>query len=257
MDIMTYKGTHMAKKGNKRILVLGDTHSGHMDGLTHPDWQQTERQKANYDLYLEMLKKYKPFDICICNGDLIDGTDKKGGGTELISTDLQVQCDMAYKAILETKAKAYFVVPGTPYHVGNSVDFEKIIAQRLDAQFVDHLFLEINGKMISAKHKIAGAALYSALAKEIQTNRHRANEGTEPLVDVLVRSHAHRWSQIDFLSCIGMVTPSLMGFSKYGVRQCSGIVNYGIVVIDISTSGKITWETEIAPNVLQYKTLKG
>jgi hypothetical protein len=94
----------------KRIIVLGDLHCGHVAGLTPPAYQYKEVEesttkhnkwaKLQNDLwiqYINLLERYKPFDVGFAMGDLIDGKEAKSGGTELIYSDRNSQVDMSAK----------------------------------------------------------------------------------------------------------------------------------------------------------------
>ena len=82
---------------SRRVVVLSDFHSGHIIGLTHPDWNPTYRndsllQKLSrsrtdyYRFYHETIKSLRPIDILILNGDMIDtSTESRDMNTQRLA----------------------------------------------------------------------------------------------------------------------------------------------------------------------------
>ena len=132
----------MAKQ--KRLVVISDLHCGHAVGLTPPAWQwavdgdTTEHrakfgrvQREVWDWYSQTIGSLRPIDILAVNGDAIDGTGVRSGGTELLTTDRQVQTDMAVKSIQEASAKTIVMTYGTAYHTGDAEDWEDRVAEHV------------------------------------------------------------------------------------------------------------------------------
>jgi len=243
---------------NKRILILSDLHCGASTGLTpiNNKWQQSDLSATLFNLYQQWIDELGPFDIAIVNGDAIDGTGDRSGGTEQITTDRLEQCDIAIECLKATNAKQIHLIAGTPYHTGNAEDFEKVIADKLGGQFHSRGFFNINGREFNLKHKIGASSVphgrLTPLAREILQNREWHLEGTEPLADVLIRSHVHYYEQIHHSGTLGFITSGLQGLgNKYGSRQCSGVVNFGVLAINVPNSGEITWTSRKAGGTVQ------
>ena len=63
--------------------------------------------------------------------------------------------------------------------------------------------------------------------------------------NVIIRSHVHYHEFSGNPTHIAMTTPALQGWgSKYGERQCSGIVDIGLVQFDIS-EGEYSWKCHL------------
>ena len=125
----------------KHGIAIGDMHCGHLVGLTHPDYQikpkfggVTKRNKwynISKDLWAEFdrtLKTLPKLDFVLSLGDHIDGKGVRSGGTELLTTDMQEQCDMAVKVFDHIrqycKPKVKIVaVYGTDYHDRGHLDY--------------------------------------------------------------------------------------------------------------------------------------
>ena len=102
----------------KRFVVISDLHCGHRVGITPEQYQHGKKfidaQKEMWGIYKETIKKLQPIDLLGVNGDAIDGHGKRSGGSELIITDIDEQCDMAIEVIKEANPKDIICTFGTP-----------------------------------------------------------------------------------------------------------------------------------------------
>lgn len=249
-----------------RLVILSDLHCGHRAGLTPPGWQTpleapdrlaayARQQRVLWSWYAATIAALQPIDVLVVNGDAIDGRGSRSGGTELITTDLSAQAGMAVQCIAEAKAGAVHVVAGTPYHSGpDGEDWEERIADALGGVFHGHLWLPINGVMFDCKHKVGSSSVphgrHTAISRERIWNLMWHEREGAPKSDVIVRSHVHYHEYSGNPTHLAMTTPALQGWgSKYGERQCSGIVDIGLVSFDISNEGAYTWQ----PHLLRVK----
>lgn len=244
----------------KRALYASDPHSGHLVGLCPPGFDppiNNERQekcaivrRQVWDYFASIVEKYRPYDISIWGGDMVDGRGARSGGTELISSDMKVQCDIAASAIRFVGAPVVRMVYGTGYHVAvEGTDMEDFIASEVGAKIGAHEWYDINGKIFDVKHKIASSAIphgrLTPLAREIMWNRLWYPK--QPLADVLLRGHVHYYEQTDHDGCLGFTAPALQGYgSKFGSRECSGKVDIGLIIFDVYDDGEIVWKKELA-----------
>lgn len=255
---------------SKRVIVLGDMHSGHRAGLTPPQWQtkpdDSVPQKAKWartqaelwNFYKRTVADLAPIDILIVNGDLIDGKGEKSGGTELITSDRGEQAEMAFQAIAMAQAKEVRIVRGTPYHAGATEDFENNVADKLGCKIGDHEWYDINGVVFDVKHHIAFTGVPhtkgTALLRDALWNLIWAKAEGQPDADIIIRSHVHTY----WYCCgmrpdqLAMTTPAMQGMgSKFGARQCSRMVDVGMVSFDIERKGKWTWRPHLMSLKLQ------
>jgi hypothetical protein len=252
-----------------RILVISDLHCGHRAGLTPPRWQikpsgperhWTKRekfsviQKESWEWYSRNVKASGPYGLIVCNGDAIDGRGERSGGTELIATDLEEQCDMAEVCIQQAMSRGTKLVMtyGTAYHTGQLEDWENRIASNLKAEKIgSHEWIETHGKVFDFKHHIGSSGIphgrHTAVSKDRLWNLLWAARSQQPNADVLIRSHVHYFQYCgDSTMGLRMTTPALqtMG-SKYGSRRCSGVVDFGFIVFDVDKSG-MSWGEVLA-----------
>jgi hypothetical protein len=218
-----------------------------------------EIQRALWDCFSRELStiSYR-FDAAIWNGDLIDGRGEKSGGTELISTDRQNQCDMAIEIIQHVNAKRNLITRGTPYHVGQLESFEDSIADSVGAEIGDQIFPAINGYVLDVKHKSGTSsvphAVNNGLRRQAIWNMLWDERGIQPKAQATVRAHAHRFCLIDNGDWQGVALPALQGLgTRYGSRECEGVVDFGFMILHVSPGGNPTWEKCIRPVVTQAK----
>lgn len=246
----------------KRILATGDWHCGHQVGFSPPEYHTPTMNKPNYiklakvrrdvwEWFDKNLQPFRPIDILILNGDALDGKGERSGGTEQITSDRVGQVEMGYKVIEFIDPSIIRMTFGTPSHVGIEEDWEDVLALKAGAKIGSHEWFDVNGVIIDCKHKISSSQIphgrFTPIAREILWNREWAADGSQPKADILLRSHVHYFSPIEYEGCIGMTLPALQGFgSKYGSRQCSGKVHIGFVIFDIYDNGEIKWQKVIA-----------
>ncbi|KKN21673.1 hypothetical protein LCGC14_0923010 [marine sediment metagenome] len=255
----------MSRIGPTRVLLWGDSHCGSNVGLTPPAYQtkftpnpQTEEhrtlnkwaslQKECWDWYINRLNMLKPIDKLFYLGDGIDGTGHRCGGTDLIIVDRKVQVQMAIEAIEATEAKDMVMVYGTPYHTGQAEDFEMDIALHFKCKIGGHEWEDVNGCTFDLKHKQGNCDNpTTGLWQQIKDHREWAGLGEQPRADVLVRAHTHRFCILKMEDCIGITIPGLMAYgTKFGARQCSKKIQFGLVALDVWPDGVIVEHIHIA-----------
>ena len=252
----------------KRGIIMGDTHCGHLCGLTPPAWMTHENrgdktkmskwarlQRQLWSEYKRQLERFGPFNFGLFTGDAIDGKGERSGGSELITADRDSQVDMAVAVVdqvrLHAKRRFKWVgVMGTAYHTGVGEDFENTFAK--DAGFSkigSHEWPEVNGCIFDLKHHIGTSSIphgrYTAIAKDKLWNTMWAERELQPKAKVLLRGHSHYHAFCGGPGWLAMTVPALQGMgTKYGARRCSGLVDWGFVVIDVDTDGSFDWHAE-------------
>lgn len=251
----------------KRIFFGACTHCGHRVGLTPPAWQLQpgdlspkrtkwlKIQKECWEWFRRRSSVYKPYDLAVWNGDLIDGTGHRSGGTELICTDRNEQMDMASKIVNTVKAKKNVFIHGTPYHSGEQEDMEDIIASYHNERGHDHEWLDVNGVIFDVKHFVGASSIphgrLTGLAREELWNVLWHEAGYTPRADYVVRAHVHYttggWRMVGSREVAFFTLPALQAMgTKFGAKKCSGLVDFGFHVFQIDGKGNTTWQKEIA-----------
>jgi hypothetical protein len=255
----------------KRGIIVSDFHCGHLVGLTPPAYQmkrtrQKDSKRNKYatiqrDLwreYCRLSERHGPYDFGLYLGDGIDGDGKRSGGSEIICP-VEDQCDMAVECCDQVRLYArrgfsWVGVYGTPYHTGEVADSEDSIADGAGFKKIgSHEWVSFAGGKFVAdmKHKVGSSTVphgrHTAIARENLWSHLWAEREMQPRAEntLILRGHVHYHSFCGGPGWVAMTAPALMGTgSKYGSRQCSGIVDWGVTVIEIDKDGSFDWHCE-------------
>ena len=235
----------------KRVIVLGDMHCGHHYGLTPPQNWVNEKslphvyafQKESWEWFIEATRQLGPFDICICNGDAIDGRQGKNGGRELLENSCLKQVEMATFVLKQVEARRYLIVKGTPYHTGQEEDYESQLARNMKSEIYNKLFLDVNGVKIKARHKVnrsivpygRATPLLRSLMWDTLTTMAKDQEA-----NIMIFNHVHYYLYAGYENKLVLTAPGLQGNSEFGETQCEGSTDYGFLVFDIQENGEFT-----------------
>jgi len=249
----------------KRILCLGDLHSGNQAGLTPPSYwypmveeprnslqrrrnKFAEIQRQVWGWYKEQIEALQPIDVLLDLGDNTDGRGEKSGSTELITPDQNLQCDMAVRALEIVKVKAKVMVYGSPYHSATDYsDWEDIVA---DGAHFDKIgsreFVDVNGVIFDLRHKVSKSSvphgLGTLLAKQRLWNLVWSDVDLQPNANIILRGHIHEYAYDGRHNWVVISIPALEWSTKYGSRVVDGIVNIGMVYIDVEENGEFSFK---------------
>lgn len=249
----------------RRVVTISDLHCGHEFGLTPPAWQYkidghpriakaAKFQRALWNFATDALDNLKPIDVLIVNGDAIDGKGEKSGGIEQITTDRLEQCEMAAEFINYAEAKQVRLLHGTRYHVGRDEDFEMALVDKInckDTTVQGHGFFDINGCIFDVKHKVGSSSIphgrMTALARAHLWNQIWAAERErQPMANIIQRAHVHYFAYAGGRDWVAMTSPALSYGTSYGIRECEGQVDVGLLVVEIDKHGGWKWEPILA-----------
>jgi hypothetical protein len=224
-----------------------------------------EIQKEAWLAYKTIAHRWFNPDILVCAGDAIEGRQSKQGGAELVTTDRNVQSEMAVVALSKFKAKKILMVYGTSYHCGDQgEDFEYNIAKELDAKIEGRLYFNVEGLTFDVRHKVGTSGVYhsraTGLLRELSWDLIKEAEDAGPKVDVVVRAHAHYHIWIEDPKHTAFICPALqVSGGRYGSREMSGVTHWGAIRLtvhkgQIVNKERIIWNIVHAnPKVLKLK----
>ena len=256
----------------KTILVEADYHCGSRVGLTPKEYRSLEwrdeenlelrnfyiMQKEIYEWRKKILKEIGKVDIHFILGDCIDGRGEKSGGSEILRP-VETQVIMATECIQEVGADKIYMVRGTPYHTGKNSDKEDGIARNVKAEIGNHLFVDVNGLIFDLKHKIGGSG--SPVGRSTAMERahvdnvlwHNDTNKIQPKSDILLRAHCHFYRSVEATHWRVIRCPPTSGMgSKFGEKECSAIVEIGMIIIKVNDKGGY----ECDPRILEAEFLK-
>lgn len=260
------------------IVAEADYHSGHRAGLTPPAYRSHDREwkKAESEPWRireGIIKEVGTPDLLIINGDLIDGRGQATGGTELLTSSLTEQAEIAAACAMRWKAPRVMIARGTPYHTGwGGEDWEDLTAQvikneleamypgRARVEIDDQLFVTVEGITLDVKHHTGTTQTpytggTSVLRDKTWNEQWWLDGGGQPLADIILRAHAHfhegYWGIRGGKPWYAIRQPALqLASTKFG-KKCTRRVDWGLLVITLN-NGAI----DIHPHIVNIKANK-
>lgn len=257
-----------------RMIVVSDFHCGSVSGLTPPGMDSIpgedmpaakklyDLRRDHYNHFSENVDRYKPYDICLSNGDLIDGSQSRSYGMDLLYIDPDEQVTLATKLLKTIEADQYHFTLGTPYHTGQIEDHEARIANEFDTVAGKEVIFTVNDVTVHAQHKAGGSQNVNTrqnnLNVQAQVLKERFFRNEIPKIDLFFRSHCHYSGGWSDSTIQGYRTPALQfaNNSKYG-RNFDMPLDYGFIVVDFHDAGRftvdtITWQLDTTPTEVEY-----
>jgi len=82
-----------------------------------------------------------------------------------------------------------------------------------------------------------------------------AEHEAQPKSNVIMRGHTHTYFYCGEAGWVSIKLPALQGCgTKFGSRQCSGVVDWGQIVMDVDNDGSWDWTAEVARLQTQQAT---
>lgn len=243
----------------KKILVIGDLHCGSLVGLTPPSWFISEKrdkkiaklQRQMWDNYIKMIRQVGQVDYLVVNGDAIDGHGKKSSGSELLTTDLLQQAQIAVECLQQIKFNKILFTHGTPYHTSNQggQDFQKVIADKLGGQIYDELRMSVDGVIFDIRHHVGSSSVptsrFTSMAKNRLWDILLSQKQGRQNADVYIRSHVHYYTYCGDSDYLAVNLPALQApLTKYGNRRCVGSTDWGITCFYVNEGKMVGWESK-------------
>lgn len=224
----------MTNSGSKSIVIYSDIHDGSTTAVCSPEPEIEEQnttykpnalQKELFNIWEEAIddfSKKKP-DLCVVNGEPVDGGNPKQLGNQSWSTNLYDQAVDSCKLLKMTKAKEFLFTRGSGYHVQiHGTPIEQFVAEQMggvkysvykgmkpkNADFYANV--QAFDTNISFTHHIAYAKFFAYRATPI--SREAAlmalDKGRNMKYDIIVRSHVHYFMLVKSAHTIGFTTPA-------------------------------------------------
>lgn len=237
-----------------RVLSVSDFHCGNVSGLTPPEYNPDSPdgfkayayRRGLWEWFAREVDKLKPIDICVANGDLIDGKGKKSGGNEQIVLDSNKQVEMAQSVLKYVDAKEYHFTYGTGYHTGSDDDWEVQVAQDFGGDIQDVYTQNINGLVMRWRHHTGTSQSPTGRATPLLRQQEwdvlwSVDKEFEK-ADVLVYGHAHYLQGVFNRYGTAVISPALQGLggSQLGARRLGAIIDYGFLHFDVESKEKWT-----------------
>jgi len=258
--------------GVNNLVIISDTHSGCQHALCPPGgvtldgggrYHPSRLQRKLWVLWEKFWREFvpeathgEPYAV-VHNGDAIDGVHH--GSVEQITHNLTDQMNIAREILEPVVADhAFFLVRGTPAHVGQAAMQEEELAQVLgaipneDGQHARYelVFELAAGGVVQCMHHIGTTSSMAyeatALGKELQEMNNEAARWGHAPPDVIVRSHRHRSIEVRLPSVngeqIAVVTPCWQAKTSYAWKVAGArvtIPQFGGVVVRRKPGGEL------------------
>jgi hypothetical protein len=220
-------------RSSKSIVIYSDIHVGSTTAVCTPNPIVSETssehkpnalQRELYQIWEEAIDDFsKKPDLCVVNGEPVDGGNPKQLGNQSWSTNLYDQSVDSCKLLRKVKAKEYLFVRGSGYHVQiQGTPIENYVAEMMggvkysvykgmqpkNADFYANV--KCFDTNISFTHHIPYAKFFAYRATPIskESALMALDKGRNMKYDVIVRSHVHYFMMVKSAHTIGFTTPS-------------------------------------------------
>lgn len=219
--------------GSKSVYIVSDIHDGAITAVCSPEPKTQEKgvkpyspnklQKELFKIWEESIDELsqKP-NLCVVNGEPIDGANKKQGGNQSWSTNLYDQAKDSVKLLKMIPAEKFLFIRGSGYHVQlDGTPIESFIADLMGGVEYSSLEgitsnswywanVEINNRVFSFTHHLPYAKFFAyratPLAKEMALMA--LDKGRSMKYDVIIRSHVHYFMMVKSAHTVALTTPA-------------------------------------------------
>jgi len=245
-----------------RVVALADMHVGSRVALADPrdgevprgDMGAPERRRL-WRLWRDATSGrwggWSAPDVLIVVGDLIEGQNRRQGGTGNWTNELLVQCQHAAGLLRMWHAKRIIIVRGSGYHVevgGSGMQAEEYIARLVGAEpNPRHKHMPT----FHAQHKIPVSRVFhyrtTPLAREMLYAELHGKVGRSRRTNIVLRAHAHYYVHVEYGSSQGFNLPCWKALDDFLELNSPLAINprMGFVGFEV-TNGKVRTETRLA-----------
>jgi hypothetical protein len=232
-------------------------------GLTLPEindpnynlnYQANAVQMFLFEKWCMMRNSVGHVDICIVNGDIVEGENKAEGGRGVVSTNMHAQAYTAAALLKMIDADTFYVTDGSRYHTGLTSG-DQMVCDLINGLWLgDHQFLRVEDLTLHLRHKISYSSTpYSRCTAQRKEAMVMKSQGVN--VDIFVRSHTHKFNFSGDSNDITINTPCWKGLDKFMNQNSQEMPDNGWVILDVVGSN-YKWDYNIfsVPHQFYQKT---
>lgn len=206
--------------------------------------QQSRVQEFLYEQWENMVLNVGEVDAVICNGDIVDGLNRKGKGKDIQVTDMIVQCDIARQLLSMINTQRFIFTQGSNYHTGDNPSADEMICTMMRGEWFGHFGdVMFDNITMNVQH-------WTSFSKDpsgrFNSQRKDANllklQGDE--ADVYIRSHAHYFAYSGDSNSITVTTPCWKGMDGFVSEKSQQRPDNGYILFNIEGSD-YTWQYNI------------
>ena len=260
---------------SKSVYIVSDIHDGSITAVCSDKpmvqekgeaYEPNKLQKELNNIWNEAISDLsKKPDLCVVNGEPVDGANKKQGGNQSWTTSLYDQAVDATKLLKKIPASNFLFIRGSGYHVQlDGTPIESFVAEMMDGVSYSSLAgiksnswywanVEINQKIFSFTHHLPYAKFFAyratPLAKEMALMA--LDKGRSMKYDVIVRSHVHYYMQVRSAHTTAFTTPAWKYPDGHLTRGGLGGIypDIGGIEVIVETNGRI----EVIEHITELK----
>lgn len=236
-----------------KIVTVGDTHIGSVYGLAHPESVAKERHNAFLDWvfqsWQEFCRKHKNPDYLILIGDMADGAQTKTYGVDALSTDTDVQVDMArtlLNMLVPAGTTTIYGISGSGYHMGegHATNIDRRVTEAVGGEYKGGVFeFEIKQEKIQVAHGGTASMVNPStyIQREINLSKVDAQKRKVRGPTILLRGHQHRFYMIqDDSGVYGVLNGCWQYTTPFMTKKSANITpSFGGTIIEINEATKI------------------
>jgi hypothetical protein len=244
---------------SQRVLVIGDTHVGSDVALSPEELilasknriLANEVQLAILQEFYDMIDDVGTVDLLILNGDLVEGTNYYGEGLGCVTTNMDMQAEVAIDLLSEIKFRKVVGCPGTKYHVKCNPNLDKKVIEGLGGVCMNEISMQIEQTRIYANHRTPvrmskWETRSQSIAQDLLLNE--LNSMDFGHYDIICKSHVHYYVALDQGTSVGFVCPCWKGrdeFAKNSTNPFAFNPSIGYVMFDIEDDGSFSWTKSV------------
>ena len=244
----------------KKILVIGDLHVGSNVSIMPDEVELGKKniirsnpiQKKIFQKWEEMIDQVGNVNAVITMGDMVDGSDRKGGAKEMWTPDITQQVQTASDLLGMIKTSKYIGVQGSYYHVGDNISSDESVLQRLDGTYANELSVAVDTHRIHVSHDVGvshSGTAYRTTPIAQQMMLAVLNRDEYGKFGLILRGHTHYYVHVSFGGSQGVICPCWKGRDAFAARRTLAFMPHlGYIVLNIKD------RIEVEPHIF---TLKG
>lgn len=246
-----------------RVLVLSDLHVLSHVGLALPQvsdpnynlsYAANDVQMFLFEKWCMMRNSVGHVDLCIVNGDIVEGENVADRGRGVVTTNIHAQSYVATTLLKMIDADVFYFTDGSKYHTGQTSG-DQIVCDLMGGLWLgDHQFIKVEDITLHLRHKINYSSLpYSRCTPQRKEAFIMKGQGVN--VDIFVRSHTHKFNFSGDSNDMTINTPCWKGLDHFMNQHSQEMPDNGWVVIDIDGSN-YKWDYNIftIPHQFYQKT---
>lgn len=217
----------------------------------------SDLQKAFLKEWRDMIRRLDGVggvDICICNGDLVEGYNRFENGLGNWTNDIDVQVNTAVRLLKMIGAKQYYGSQGSPYHTGLNASADQLVVERLGGKYSTDFYLKVNKLRFYVRHEIGYSGVPHGRATSLSRDliNTKLNSDIYGDVDVHLYAHTHYSQAVINYGKLGVIVPGWKARDEFIRRKSSGPFDCGYAVFFVNDDGTYTWDLKTFRPDMKY-----